>query len=129
MSAYHDGRLAHEYVSDQAMLVDWFIDDDGATKFRIGEVEYPADAPTPTGPSGAEPAALAPFGVAEVDLGRLGACLRGEFAGQERVSAEQQHRMILEALNLDPRGLTIAFRHAGRAGVDLPGAQRVSDTG
>lgn len=124
MSAYRGGRLVHQYVSDQAMLVDWFIDDDGTTKFRIGDIEYPADAPTPTGPSGADPAALAPFGVGDVDLGRLGACLRGELPGQESMFAEQQHRMILEALNLDPRGLTTGFRHT--PGVDLPGAQRVS---
>jgi hypothetical protein len=102
MSAYRDGGLTHRYVSDQAMLVDWFIDDNGTTKFRIGEVEYPEDAPSPSGPLGADPAVLAPFGTGRVDLERLGACLRGHFADQEHVFAEQQHKMILEALNLDP---------------------------
>jgi hypothetical protein len=124
MAAYRDGRLVHEYVSDQAMLVDWFIDDDGRSRFRIGDREYPADSPTPRGPAGADPGALAPYGIAPVDLDRLGAALRGEFAGAGPVFAEFQHRLILKALNLDPRPLTTAFRWADPA--ELPGAVRIT---
>lgn len=120
MQAFRDGQSVHRYVSDQSMLVDWFIDDDGSTRFRIDDVEYPADAPDPQGPLGADPLALAPFGVDPVDLERLGAALRGEFEGRGPVFAEFQHRLILAAMNLDPRGLTTAYRWA-RAG-DLPGA-------
>lgn len=124
MNVYRAGRRVHEYVSDQAMLVDWFIDDDGESRFRMGGVEYPASAPTPSGPSGADPDALAPFGVDPIDLARLGAVLRGELSNEdERLFAEQHHRSILLALNLDPSGLTTAFRWTGPG--DLPGAVRV----
>jgi hypothetical protein len=122
LDVYRDGRMVHSYVSDQSMLVDWFIDHDGTTKFRLNGVEYPADAPAPDGPLGADPAQLAPFGVGEVDLDRLGAALRGGNDTGEPVFAEAQHRAILTALNLDPRGLTTAFRHEA---ADLPGAIRV----
>jgi hypothetical protein len=125
MHAFRNGRMVHEYISDQAMLVDWFIDDDGTTKFRMGGVEYPADAPHPRGPRGADPAALAPFGVDPIDPGRLGAALRGEFDGTGRVYAEFQHRLILKAMNLDPRGLTTSFRWATPD--ELPGAARILD--
>jgi hypothetical protein len=124
MAAYRDGRLVHEYVSDQAMLVDWFVDDEGRSRFRLGDREYPGDAPTPTGAAGADPAALAPYGTGTVDLDRLGAALRGEFTGTGPVLAEFQHRLILKALNLDPRPLTTAFRWADPA--ELPGAVRIA---
>jgi hypothetical protein len=99
MHTFHDGRLTHEYVSDQAMLVDWFSDADGTTKFRIGGVEYPADAAYPQGPRGADAAMLAPFGVAPVDLDRLGSALRGEVDGDGRSPAEDQHDAILSAID------------------------------
>ncbi|WP_144126240.1 hypothetical protein [Catellatospora sichuanensis] len=110
MTVYQDGRAVHRYVSDEAMLVDWFIDDDGRAMFRIGEVEYPADAAHPTGPSGADPQVFAPFGVGAVDRERLAAVLRGETGDAERLRAEEQHRLILEVLHLDPSALTTAFR-------------------
>jgi hypothetical protein len=123
LRAFRDGRATHEYVSDQAMLVDWFIDGDGSTKFRLNGIEYSADAPYPTGPAGADPAVLAPFGVGRVDQRRLGAALRGEFGTGTRVPAEAQHRAILDTLNLDPRGLMTAFRFADPE--DLPGSVRI----
>jgi hypothetical protein len=123
MAAYRDGSLVHEYVSDQAMLVDWFIDDEGNSRFRLVDVEYPVDTPAPRGPAGADPVALAPFGIGTVDLDRLGAALRGEFGGSGPVFAEFQHRLILKAMNLDPRPLTTGFRWADPD--DLPGAIRV----
>jgi hypothetical protein len=71
---------------------------------------------------GADPAILAPFGVGRVDMRRLGEALRGD-GPEGALPAERRHRVILEALNLDPRGLTMAFRWAVSAG--LPGAIRV----
>jgi hypothetical protein len=124
MNVYRAGQCVHEYVSRQEALVDWFIDDDGESWFRVGGVEYPASAPTPSGPSGADPDALAPFGVDPVDLARLGALLRGELSNEdERLFAERHHRSILTAMNLDPSGLTTAFRWTEPG--DLPGAVRV----
>jgi hypothetical protein len=123
INVYRNGDCLHEYVSEQAMLVDWFIDDDGSPRFRLGDVEYPGDAAYPTGPAGADPQAFAPFGVGPVDLDRLGVTLRGEFGTDKRIYAEFQHRLILKAMNLDPAGLTTAFRWARRE--DLPGLVRV----
>lgn len=123
LTVYEDGRAVHRYVSDEAMLVDWFIDDDGNPKFRIGDVEYPADAACPSGPSGADPDMFAPFGVGVVDSELLAAVLRGETADGERASADDQHYTIVAALHLDPRALTTAFR--GFRDGELPGAVRV----
>ncbi|MDG6109886.1 hypothetical protein Daura_19265 [Dactylosporangium aurantiacum] len=123
MTVYRDGDRVHEYVSERAMLVDWFIDDDGAPGFRLGGVEYPADAQYPTGPGGAEPGVFAPLGAGPVDLDRLRVTLRGEFGADGKVFAEFQHRLIVKALNLDPAGLTTGFRWVRQE--DLPGAVRV----
>jgi hypothetical protein len=124
MRAYRHGRLMHEYVSDQAMLVDRSEHSD-ARRFRAGGVDHPAGAPSPTGPRGADPVALAPFGVDPVDIDRLGAALRGEFSGHTPAFAEFQHRLILKAMNLEPRGLTTEFRWATVE--DLPGGVRIRD--
>ncbi|MEV0128561.1 hypothetical protein AB0H83_08840 [Dactylosporangium sp. NPDC050688] len=123
MAVYRDGDRIHEYVSERAVLVDWFIGDNGAPGFRLGGVEYPADAEYPTGPGGADPGVFAPLGVGPVDLDRLGVTLRGEFGTDGKVFAEFQHRLIVKAMNLDPAGLTTAFRWARQE--DLPGAVRV----
>lgn len=123
ITVHQGGQAVHRYVSDQTMLVDWLIDDDGDTKFRMDGVVYPADAEYPTGPSGADPQVLAPFGVGVVDLERLGAVLRGEIGETGRLRAEGQHWTIAEVLNLDPRALTTAFRWARHE--HLPEAVRV----
>jgi hypothetical protein len=128
MNVYRNGRCVHQYVSRQEILVDWFIDDDGTSKFRIGGVEYPATAPTPGGPTGADPDVLAAFGVEPIDRLRFGAVLRGELADRhEQLFAERHHRSILEAMNLDPTALTTAFRWTGPD--DLPGAVRLRSAG
>ncbi|GAB3838922.1 hypothetical protein ACFPIJ_35555 [Dactylosporangium cerinum] len=80
---------------------------------------YRSDRPAPD-----DAARLAPFGTGEVDTGRLGKALRGEFEGSGPVYAEFQHRLILNALHLDPRGLTTAFRWADTS--DLPNAIRIN---
>jgi hypothetical protein len=68
---------------------------------------------------------FAPFGVGQVDLDRLAAALWGEFDGGAPLYAEFQHRLILKAMNLDPRGLTTALRWARLE--DLPGSVRVRE--
>ncbi|GAB3852063.1 hypothetical protein ACFPIJ_53885 [Dactylosporangium cerinum] len=123
INVYRNGDLVHEYVSERAALVDWFINDDGAPGFRLDGVEYPGDAEYPTGPGGADPDVFAPLGVGPVDLGRLGVTLRGEFGTSERIFAEFQHRLIMKAMNLDPAGLTTAFRWVRQE--ELLGAARV----
>jgi hypothetical protein len=124
MRVYRDGRRVHEYVSDTAMLVDWFIDDNGETRFRIDDVEFPPEATAPSGPSGADPAWLVEFGLGDVDDDRLGAVMRGESSGGRPASAEDWHRQILDALHLDPRGLTTAYRQAQHE-LSVPDAVRI----
>ncbi|MFB9414695.1 hypothetical protein [Dactylosporangium matsuzakiense] len=119
---YRNGEHFHSYVSEQEFLVDWFIDGAGAPRYRLGGVEYPADAPYPKGPGGADPAVFAPFGVGPVDLDRLGVALRGE--GGDAFLAEDLDHSIMEALHLDPAGLRTAFRWAAEE--DLPGLVRVA---
>jgi hypothetical protein len=70
-----------------------------------------------------DPAMFGPFAVGPVNMSRLGAALRGEFFGRGPRFAEFQHRLILKALNLEPRPLTTAFRWARAE--DLPGAVRI----
>lgn len=94
MTAFRDGRVVHRYES--------------------------ADPDSDRGPVGTDARGLAPFGAGRVDLDRLGMALRGEFSGTGRVFAEFQHRLIVKAMNLDPTGLTTAYRWAG----DLPGVVR-----
>jgi len=67
-------------------------------------------------PVGTDPGGLAPFGSGRVDHDRLRKALRAEFSGKGPVLAEFQHRLILKAMNLDPTGLTTAYRWAS----DLP---------
>jgi len=123
LDAYRDGHLWHAYLSDQSILVEWFLDDDGNPKFRFDGIEHPPEGPAPTGALGADPNALAPYGVGNIDLDRLAAALRGPDE-DEYLMAEHQHWLILEALNLDPRGLTTAYRHTGS--VTLPGAEPIT---
>jgi len=136
LCAFRAGEQIHQYVSEQSMLVDWFMDDQDRSRFRIGDVDQPEDAVPPTGPLGTDPDALAPFGVGEVDRERLRAALEGDVDRTLRAAldgedpdwlrsaldatpiwAELQHRLILEALNLDPAGLTTAFRYGVEGGV------------
>ncbi|MFF5228009.1 hypothetical protein [Dactylosporangium sp. NPDC000521] len=118
ITVYRGGYRVHEYVSDRAVVADRHSDQPG---FPLGDVARP------DGPGGADPGVFAPFGVGSVDLGRLGAALRGEFGTETKIFAEFQHRLIVKAMNLDPAGLTTAFRWARQE--DLPGAVRVRPAG
>ncbi|MEU0559541.1 hypothetical protein [Dactylosporangium sp. NPDC006015] len=112
ITVYRDGDRIHEYVSDRAALAGRYTGDGSETGVRFG---------------GADPGVFAPFGVGSVDLDRLGVTLRGEFGTGTKVFAEFQHRLIVKAMNLDPAGLTTAFRWARQE--DLPGAVRVKPVG
>jgi hypothetical protein len=115
-----DGETAHTYISDAEMLVEWFEDDDGEFRPRIGDDVYPVDMEIPKGPIGDDPAAFAPFAVGPPDLDSIGAALRAEGSPRASLRAEVQHWAIIEALGLPPRALTTAYRHCDPA--DLPGA-------
>jgi hypothetical protein len=123
MYAFRDGEMVHRYVSDQEMLVATSEDSDGTFVHKLDGVVYRDWSAIPTGPVGADPRPLAPFGSGTVDHERLGAALRGKSGTEPQLPAEAIHGAILAALNLDPRGLTTAFRWIDR--VDLPGAVRI----
>lgn len=135
MHAHRGGEPVHRYVSRPAMLAQAFEEPDGTFSFHLDGVTYADGQPIPNDPIGADPTVLAPFGTGQVDLDRLGAALRGHHARPDTnhddnrdetgspMFAEDQHEEILAALNLDPRGLTVAFRWA--VSDDLPGAVRV----
>jgi hypothetical protein len=110
---YRDGASVHRYVSDQAMLVQWFEDDDGQFKPMIDGVVYPADHVLPSGALGAEPDAFVPFAVQPADPDRIGAALRGEVDHSDLpfLMAERQHREILAALGLPTAPLADGYRH------------------
>ena len=116
---FENGNAVHHYVSDQAMTVEMFEDDDGEFKPIIDGVVFPADHVIPEGPLGADAAAFVPFAVGTPDLVRIGAALRCEL-GVPNFLAEPHHRALVEALGLSPEALTIAYRHVDPA--DFPGA-------
>src|SRR5262245_3450593 len=120
MRGFQHGRLTPDYVSDRLSLAEWLNGRRPAGQRADGD-------PSPSGPQGDEPAAFAPFGVDPIDLDRLGAALRGDFGGRTPGYAEFQHRLILKAMNLEPRGLTTAFEWARVE--DLPGAVRIQKPG
>ncbi|MEW2377829.1 hypothetical protein AB0883_17240 [Micromonospora sp. NPDC047812] len=111
-SVHAGGREAHRYLSDQGWVTEYWDDDDNEVLAGFDGTIYPVDAPPPPGPSGDDPGVFAPLGVGAVDVGALGAALRGEVPldGEPRLFAECQHRTILEALRLDPCPLTRPFR-------------------
>jgi hypothetical protein len=123
MYAFRDGEMVHRYVSDQEMIVETSEDSDGTFVHTLDGVVYRDWSAIPTGPVGADPLPLAPFGSGTVDHERLGAALRGLPGTEPHLLAEAMHWEILAALNLDPRGLTTAFRWQVR--IDLPGAVRI----
>jgi hypothetical protein len=114
---YQDGNAVHRYVSDQAMTVEMFEDDDGEFKPMIDGVVYPTDHVLPEGPLGADADAFVSFAMEPPDLDRIGAALRGEIdlGGAPRLMAERQHRAIIAALGLPPESLTRGYRNVDPA--------------
>ncbi|MEU9826266.1 hypothetical protein [Micromonospora chersina] len=121
---FQDGGEVHRYVSDLAMAVEWFEDDDGQFKPRLdGKVLAPDQLPE--GPLGDDAAAFAPFSVGAPNLDGIAAALRN--ADGDRF-AEEQHVAIMTSLGLPPDALTVGFRHVrqGRfpSAVLVPDARR-----
>ncbi|MGA3563865.1 hypothetical protein [Melissospora conviva] len=107
---FRNGRQNHEYVSDVAKLVEWSQDADGQFVRRIDGVVIAPEAPTPAGPSGADPEPFVPFGAGLVDPELLAGVLRGP---APHGSAPEQHVAILRALHLEPYPLTRGFHDPG----------------
>jgi hypothetical protein len=112
---YDDGVISDSYVSSQEALVDIYQEADGTWWQKVGGVVYPYpsdEVRIPTGPLGDNPAVFLPFAVGQADLEKLAVAL-----SEPQVFAERQHWDILAALNLDPRLLTLAYRHIEDAGL------------
>ncbi|WP_250029145.1 hypothetical protein [Paractinoplanes maris] len=107
---FRDGGAVHEYLSDQAYLVEGWDDDDNEILFDLLARPYLPGATPPSGPFGADPAAFLGLGVAPVDQTALGAALTRTEDG-----AVEQHHAILHALNVDPRPLTMTFAEIGES--------------
>jgi hypothetical protein len=79
---------------------DWFTR-------TVDGVTYAPDEPSaPRGPRGAAPDKLARFGVGTIDHARLGELL---VSARDWVFANEMHAAIVEALNVDPNPLMIAY--------------------
>jgi len=107
---FREGTGVHEFLSNQAYLVEGWDDDDNEILYDMLGRPYPPEATPPAGPFGADPAAFVPLGVAPVDAAALGAVL-----GRTGIRADSQHHAILHALNLDPRPLMMTFEEATAA--------------
>lgn len=103
---FRGGEHVHEYVSDRSAFANVYEDSDGELKQELEGVVYPADVRLPINPVGDDPAAFAPFAVGQPDLVGLATAL-----STKQLFAERQHWDIVAALNLDPSGLTVAYRH------------------
>lgn len=113
---YEHGVVTHEYVSDIAITGEVMETDEGFVQ-TIDGVTYAMDDPAaPSGPRGADPVKIAPFGVGVIDRDRLGRLLVN---GDDYAFVEGWHRLIVEALNLDPEPLTVAYRWFERGDREL----------
>lgn len=111
---FRDGHSYHEYLSDQAYLVETWDDDDNEILVDLLGRPYPAGVSPPSGAYGADPAVFAALGVAPVDEAELGIAL-----SQSGVRAEEQHHAILHALNLDCGPLAMSFEEAAASGLGV----------
>ncbi|SIN40987.1 hypothetical protein [Micromonospora cremea] len=111
---FRDGRSYHEYLSDQAYLVETWDDDDNEILFDLLGRPYPPGASPPSGAYGADPAMFGALGVEPIDEAELGVAL-----SRSGLRAEEQHHAILHALNLDCGPLAMSFEEAAASGLGV----------
>jgi len=106
-AVYRDGGIVHEYLSDQAYLVEYW-DDDGEMFLSdmLGNSYRPGETP-PHGPAGADPDAFAPLGIEPLDRAALAAALNASAS-----MADSLHHDILHALNLTPGPLQRTYEES-----------------
>ena len=123
LRVYEQGVVTHEYVSEMRHV--GHVEETGDGFFRVVDgVSYRLDDPAaPSGPRGADPDRLTPFGVGAIDRDRLGRLL---VSAAQYVFANEMHADVITALNLDPTPLTTAYRWVERGEVELTGAVRVT---
>ncbi|SCF25631.1 hypothetical protein GA0074696_3831 [Micromonospora purpureochromogenes] len=111
---FRDGRSCHEYLSDQAYLVETWDDDDNEILFDLLGRPYPPGVSPSSGAYGADPAVFAALGVVPIDETELGVAL-----SRSGLRAEEQHHAILHALNLNCGPLTMSFKEAEASGLGV----------
>ncbi|WP_018829950.1 hypothetical protein [Salinispora tropica] len=111
---FRDGRSYHEYLSDQAYLVELWDDDDNEILVDLLGRPYPPGLSAPSGAYGADPAMFAALGVEPIDEAQLDVAL-----SRPELRAEEQHHAILHALNLDCGPLTTSFEKATASGLGV----------
>ncbi|HEV2639627.1 MAG TPA: hypothetical protein VGX23_31130 [Actinocrinis sp.] len=121
------------WAVDEPTWVEAKVFDQGEGAHRYSShpiLRYEELPPEPLEPLGAETGPFAPFGTDRLDEAALLRALRGEPAreGEPKPPPRQQHRLIVEALGLDPALLTADFDHALARAAEFPGAVHVSTT-
>jgi hypothetical protein len=106
-AVYRNGGVIHEYLSDQAYLVEYW-DDEGNELLSdmLGRSYRPGETP-PHGPAGADPDAFAALGVEPLDHIALAAALNAP-----TLRADSLHHGILHALNLTPGPLQRTYEES-----------------
>ncbi len=107
---FRAGRGYHDYLSDQADLVEGWDDDDNEILYDMLGRPYLPDETPPAGPFGADPVAFVALGVGPVDKDALEAAL-----SRPGGRAVERHHAVLHALNVDPRPLTMTFDEVAAA--------------
>ncbi|TDB73230.1 hypothetical protein [Micromonospora sp. KC723] len=111
---FRDGRSYHEYLSDQAYLIEIWDDDDNEILVDLLGRPYPPGVSPPSGAYGADPAVFAALSVAPIDDAELGAALR-----RSGLRAEEHHHAILHALNVDCGPLAMSYEEAAASGLGV----------
>ncbi|MFG1608431.1 hypothetical protein [Actinoplanes sp. NPDC049265] len=92
---YRAGRHYHDYLSDQAYLMEYWEDDGTELMVDMLGRPYGPDDEPPTGPYGADVAAFLPFAAGPVDSDAVAAALTATTE-----MAEDQFHQLLHALNM-----------------------------
>jgi hypothetical protein len=106
-AVYRNGAVIHQYLSDQAYLVEYW-DDEGNELLSdmLGRSYRPSETP-PHGPAGADPDAFVALGVEPLDRIALAAALN-----TPTLRADSLHHDILHALNLTPGPLQRTYEES-----------------
>lgn len=104
---YRNGAVIHEYLSNQAYLVEYWDDEGNEFLSDMLGRSYRPDETPPPGPAGADPDAFAPLGVEPLDRIALAAALNAP-----TFRADTLHHDILHALNLTPGPLQRTYEES-----------------
>jgi hypothetical protein len=104
---YRNGKNVHEYVSNQAVLIE--TQDENGEEIVLDMLwnSHPADYTPPRGPAGADPDAFAPLGIEPIDRAEL-----AEALNDWTTMGDSVHHAVLHALNLEPGPLQRTYEES-----------------